>query len=447
MNPKKQSGFTLIEVIVGAAVFGIIAVSFYFSINLIINTVEISRRKTVATNLANEQMEIIRSLPYAEIGVANGNPAGDIPANQTRTIDNLNYAIDTYISYVDDPYDGTFGGEPHDEYSADYKRVRISVCWQGLVCNNPSVLISDFSSPSAETAEGTGVMQINVQDDAGSGIEGARVNITRVDPSVYIDALTNGGGILNQPSLDPSFNDYHVIATKEGYGTAYTSPVSADLDPNNPDKSIIEGELTEVTLFIDLLSSLTVSTVESSTGQPIGDVDFEITGLRKILGLDGEENDVYKYQQTHVTNAEGILNLNNIEGDFYQFALTNEDATSYSIAGFSSPGQLPDPITTVDIPSGSTPSINIYLDTFTPQNVLFTVRNDSGLLIEAADIRLYNSSGYDETRATTNFGQEFFRELTAGNYNYSISKDGYQTSTGTIEVVDQEQPEIILTES
>ncbi len=444
---KNQKGVSLVEVVVGVAVFAIIATAFYFSINVVIDAVEISRRKTVATNLANEQMEILRNMPYSVVGVIDGNPAGPIPASQTKTVDNIDYEINTYISYVDDPYDDTF---PTDPYSADYKRARVEVCWTGsLACGNPSVLISDFSTNTVETGEGTGVMQITVLNDDNVGVGAASIVISRDDPAVYIEGFTNGEGVLIEPLLDPSYNNYHVEATKSDYGTDYTSAATAELDPTNPDKSIIAGELTEVTLYIDELSDLTVNTVESATGNPIGDVSFEVTGLRKILGTSGDDPPVpvYKYQQTKFTNAEGVLDMNDIESDYYYFALNGGSETQYSVAAFEYPGTSPDPVTTMQINSGTISTLNIYLDTYTPYNLLFTIRDDFGNLIEGADIRVWDGVDYDETRPTTSFGQEFFRELENKTYNYTVTKPGFVQDSGTIEVTGQLQPEITLNPS
>ena len=445
MNQKKyQQGFTLVEAIVGVAVFAIIAVAFYFSINIVIDIMEISRRKTVANNLANEQMELLRNLPYSVVGVINGNPAGPIPATQTKNVAGIDYIVSTYISYVDDNNDGLF---PDDPYSADYKRARVEVCWSGTPnCSNPSVLISDFSANTVETGEGTGVMKITVLDDNDQGVGNAFVTISRDDPAVYIEGYTDGEGILIQPLLDPSYNNYHVEATKAGYGTDYTSPASADLDPINPDKSIIAAELTEVTLYIDRLSNLNTNTVFYANGDPIGNVSFEVTGIRKILGSSGDSPPlpVYKYQQINTSDAAGVLAMSQIESDFYYFRLAGESANLYSIAAFETPEVSPDPVTTIRVNSGTNNSLNVYLDDFTPFNILFTIRDDFNNPISEANIRIWDGVDYDETRPTTIFGQEFFRELENKTYNYSVTKDGFVEDTGTIEVTGQLQPEIIL---
>ncbi len=443
MNTSKQSGFTLIEALVGVLVFGIIATAFYFSINVVIDVSEINRRNTVATNLANEQLELLRNLPYANLGTLNGNPAGNLPAEQNQTVDNITYNIQTYISYIDDPYDGVF---PTDLYSADYKRARIEVCWEGLSCPRPAVLISDFSSTTVETGAGTGVMQIFVQDANTQPVSNARVTITRSDPAVNIEGFTNSDGELVEPMLDPSTNNYHVSASKTGLSTDYTVPASLAIpDPDNPDVSILDGALTQVTLFIDQTSILNINTKHAIDNQPATDVPLKITGIRKKLGDDADGNPVYKYDQMHPTNSDGFLALNAMEWDVYRIVLTGPALTLYSVAGFDHSAPNPDPVTALTINPATTTDLNIYLDAYTPYNILFTVRSESREIIADADIHLVkNGGGYDENRITTNFGQAFFRDLTPGTYTYTITKPGFTTLTDTIEVIGQEQPEIYL---
>jgi len=60
-----QNGFSLIEALVGVAVFVIIAVSVYQAYVMVIDAVRVLRLKTTATALANEQFEIVRNLPMS----------------------------------------------------------------------------------------------------------------------------------------------------------------------------------------------------------------------------------------------------------------------------------------------------------------------------------------------------------------------------------------------
>ena len=64
------------ELIIGSAVFALIAVSVYQSYTSLISLVSAARVKVTATDLLNEQFELIRNLSYSQVGVSGGIPSG-----------------------------------------------------------------------------------------------------------------------------------------------------------------------------------------------------------------------------------------------------------------------------------------------------------------------------------------------------------------------------------
>lgn len=132
---SREKGFTLIESLVGVAVFLMIAVSVYQAYAITTNAVRASRLKVVATALANEQFEIIRNLPHTDVGVVSGSPAGKIPANQTLTRDGVSFIVITTIRNIDDPFDGI---SPADTSPADYKLAELEISCSS--CRNFSPL-------------------------------------------------------------------------------------------------------------------------------------------------------------------------------------------------------------------------------------------------------------------------------------------------------------------
>lgn len=122
-----QLGFTLLEVLVGVSVFVVIVVSVYQGFAGVQWLVRLARLKITATELANEQIEIIRNLPYADVGISGGLPAGKVPPDQTLTRGGVTFRVEATIRTVDDPFDGTSGGTPNDPTPADYKLVDLTV--------------------------------------------------------------------------------------------------------------------------------------------------------------------------------------------------------------------------------------------------------------------------------------------------------------------------------
>ena len=129
-----RKGFTLVETLVGLAIFLLIAVVLYQSFISIIQVTRLSEAKVVATALGNEQLEIIRNLAYEDVGLVSGIPLGVIQPNQTIVRGGIPFTITTVIRNVDNPFDGTLGSTTNDLSPADYRRRRPSECaWRPVL--------------------------------------------------------------------------------------------------------------------------------------------------------------------------------------------------------------------------------------------------------------------------------------------------------------------------
>ena len=89
----KKRGFTLIETLVGTTIFVLIAFSAYKAFGILMDAVESSRAKIAATSLANERLEIIRNLPYSDVGIIAGLPTEKSKGHK------ISYEIDILLIY------------------------------------------------------------------------------------------------------------------------------------------------------------------------------------------------------------------------------------------------------------------------------------------------------------------------------------------------------------
>ena len=111
---KARHGMSLLEMVIGVAILTIVSVSVYRSFAVLLDIFGASRAKVAAATLANEEMEIIRNIPYANVGTAGGVPPGSIPQTQSKTKNGITFSITTTVRNVDDPFDGVIGGSPND---------------------------------------------------------------------------------------------------------------------------------------------------------------------------------------------------------------------------------------------------------------------------------------------------------------------------------------------
>ncbi|MGC7847697.1 type IV pilus modification PilV family protein [Desulforudis sp. 1088] len=119
-----RRGFTLVEVLVALTLLTVVTVAFVPLFVYISEGSQANRARLVATKLAANIIEDIRALPYSQVGLAGGNPSGNIQPTTTVTVGGVNYTVQTRIWWVNDPADDSSGTDP---IPYDYKRVRVSV--------------------------------------------------------------------------------------------------------------------------------------------------------------------------------------------------------------------------------------------------------------------------------------------------------------------------------
>jgi type II secretory pathway pseudopilin PulG len=325
MMRENEGGFTLIEVVVGAVlmVMMVTAVGGLFVSNL--QSVALGKSTAIGLGIANNQMELLRDLPYASLATAHGTiyPPGNLADSQTIVQDNFSFTVKIQIDYVDDPYDGnaqgTIVGKPKDIYPYDYKEAEVDV-YLNPTGQKVAELASNFSAKAAETATNSGVLNITVINASGQPVPNATVTVTNATPSpaVNITTTTDNNGVVEIPLLPPeSNNSYKVTATLGGYSTDQTiSPPGGGQTAVEPNPNILAQQVTSITMTIDQLSTLYINAVNTS-GAAISNLAITTTGAK----LTKKNPNVYKYSASNTTNATGQITLNGMEWDSYSFAV------------------------------------------------------------------------------------------------------------------------------
>lgn len=433
-SPKQNfvRGFTLIETLVATAIFISVSVGIYAGFANILKIMNIIRTKEIMTNIANEQFEIVRNLPYQNVGIVSGIPSGILPSETNITKDNKSFNVDFIVRNYDDPFDGTFDGTPHDASPADMKMVEVVVTCSSCDDNLAPISFTTKVAPkNLETASVNGALVIKVFDASGIPVTGANINIinNNITPHINIDDQTDISGVLTIVDAPPSENGYSITVSKDGYSTERTYPLGDIANPN-PIKSnvtVVVQQITQISFTIDQTSTINFSSANNQCVS-IPDFDFSMTGNKLI----GTSPDVYKYSESLTTNGSGNLTLPDVEWDTYN--ITGEDG-SYDMIGTN-------PLLSLGINPNVDQNMQIITAPKNGRRLMVVVRDQStGLPVSDATVALTGPSGYSNSSVTnegfitqTNWsggsGQESFSDTTKF-FSSDVNID-YSTSPGSL---------------
>lgn len=439
-NKRKVSrGFTLIEALMFLFLFSVITLSFYQTWILATGHIVNVKSRLGAIAVANQQMEIIRSIIFDDIGTTTGIPTGTLAENQTLTVNNAVYNVHTLVQFVDNPTDGTLGAGT-DIAPNDYKQVTVTVSWGGGTDTEKVTTTSIFSLDGVESvAAGTGILSVNVLDGTGAGVSGASVHIVNssVAPAVNITASTDTNGNLTFPGAPASVQGYQISVSKSGYypNTTYPPYPTSTFNPVNIHTTVVAGSLTATTLVSDADSDISFRT-EDPFGTDVPDVDFDIAGGLAIGNEVSDGSPVYDYTQSLSTDGSGEENINDRSAGVYTVAL-DAGETTYRFLRLS-PEEAD--FGTINLSAGTNKSVTMVLADKSFSSALITAVNSAdNQPIAGASVRLTNVGiGYDTTVTTDTYGQAFFHTantpLVAGTYDVEITAASYVTKTGTVDV-------------
>jgi prepilin-type N-terminal cleavage/methylation domain-containing protein len=115
----EERGFSLIEVVIAAVIFLLVATAMTGVMTSAIASHTVSRERTKGVQVAQDQLERVSNLAYSNVGVSGGYPSGVIPAAGWSVP--AGYAVSFSVIYVNDP------GPTSSRAVANYKRVTVVV--------------------------------------------------------------------------------------------------------------------------------------------------------------------------------------------------------------------------------------------------------------------------------------------------------------------------------
>ena len=104
------TGLTLLDTVIGIGILAIVLLSVMGAYGNIVSTLTSTNLRTAALSVAESEIETVRNMAYADVGVQGGFPNGKLLAGRNVMVGNVTFLIRTTVRNIDDPFDGTIGG-------------------------------------------------------------------------------------------------------------------------------------------------------------------------------------------------------------------------------------------------------------------------------------------------------------------------------------------------
>lgn len=417
---KRVTGFTLIETIVALGLFIIIVYGIYFSFANILQALTQGQLRAEATSLIEDEFEVVRNMPYQDIGIQGGFPPGKLLAQKTVNLGGVLYTLTTTVRNMDDPFDGLAGGVPNDTAPADHKLVEFAIRCDTCTYFVPFSVTGRIAPRGLETTTNNGSLFVNAFNAFGKPVSGATVRVvnTALIPAIDITDATNNSGVLQLIDIPTSTSAYQITVSKPGYTSekTYTQGDPQNPNPLTPHATIASQQVTSVSFAIDQVSTIVMHAFdEFCTG--ISGARFTQRGTKLI----GKDPDVLKYSTTTIMDASGKATRANLEWDTYFFDNTT---AGYDIAGTR-------PFLPFTLNPASSTSLFITMAPAQPTSLLVRVIDASGNALDGATATL-TRTGFSSTLLT---GRRAFFETDWGGGRYASQSGGLDDSAGMIRLL------------
>ena len=182
-----EDGFFLVEILVAAALVLVIGAGVLLALQGAEATSAQARAKAVAANLAEQEVDRLRSLRLVDLQAFLPGGAGTAPT--TRTVGSETYELRTRADWASATDGGTGCGQAGT--TADYLKLTVTVTPERP--NARPFALETVLTPSARAAAGQGGAKVEITDRAANGVGG--LTVTLAGPQTQ-SAMTDAEGCV-----------------------------------------------------------------------------------------------------------------------------------------------------------------------------------------------------------------------------------------------------------
>lgn len=373
---QDDRGFLLIEVVISAALLLTISFAALTALDKADSLAGDQQKRTIAANVAQSELERVRSLPLSDVANLRVGGSGD----STKTLNGITYNISTGTKWLSDGKDTVDCSA--DGGGLDYLQATTTVTWKGMTAK--PLVMSTLIAPSTRAGNSDeGSLSIQITDANGNGVANLPVSLT--GRQSFTDN-TDAQGCVVWGSLDAA-DPWTLKFSKSGY-------VDADGEQDvEKTFTLTAGATTQQTYLYDRSGS------------------FRVLFLTRITS----GNDI-STNQDNLTIANSQMTGDKVQTltpatsnwDGSGFPLFPFQSTRYTLYAGTCTAALP-PTTTAgiltapalaNITSGVQQPVRVWVPSLD-----LTVRNGTGTPISGATVKVTDACGITYTRTTNASGK------------------------------------------
>ncbi len=272
-----EAGFTIIEVVIAAAILAIAIVLTVTPLVSSMRSLDRSKDVTIAESIAQGRIEQVRALEFSDIGHPGSAPDGVIARSETRTVEGASFLIETTVEFVgavsglDIVPQGGDGVEGMFDLGINYKHVHVVVTPLGSGAD-PVTMDTLIAPPTVAGLEDIAVIEVVLDRHEPFDPSPDPTPIVRI----------SGPWIYDSPEAAPTqyFADVFAGTYTIGLVTSRGWTIHPDsIDSGATSVTAVLGTKSQRTIRVYQPVSLDVVVLDDDTGLPITDAVLTATDL------------------------------------------------------------------------------------------------------------------------------------------------------------------------